>query len=688
VTIIGPGGIGKTWLAVELGWRLAPEFPDGVYLIDLAPVKEAAALASAIAQPLGIALRSTDTPSRIIGGSIDKRKLLLILDGCEYVTEDARVMTEALLAQAPNLSVLATSQAALRVPKEALFHLGPLGPEDAARLFIDTARASSGRFDPAGPNADLVAEICRRLDCLPLAIEIAAAAVKLHGIRQVLAGLDQRFRMLDHSPRPGERRHATLSAVMVWSHGLLDEAAREILRRLARFSGSFTAEAVGAVVWPPGTVDIWQAPAALGPLVDKSLLVQEPGDPPRYRLLETIAIYEAAALAKSGEADPIAERHARYYTGLFEKADLAWETMPDAEWLALYGPEIDNGRAALDWALEQPDRLPIAVALAGTVALLWERLNLPVEGRTYLDPLVLRLDDKMPTLDSARLLKQAGMLWRRSERLRALALTERAVQLYRQTDDKPGLGAALGFAGGDYVFLGRYDEAKAALAEAQTLLAGSDRIKSSLRVTINLSSLAQRESRIDDAKSALLAARDLARTLKDPLREYIVINNLAVIDFDLGSLAQAAEHFRDAASGFRSIDQPAYLGPALVNLAACLALQGADAEARVQATEALALTRVDGGTWLRLCLERWAFLAVRAGQYAEAARLLGFVEAGYARSGEVRVVLSQRICEETTRLLAAHCRADDLRAWAEDGACWSEEQAADFAVRRLTEAGS
>jgi predicted ATPase len=688
VTVVGPGGVGKTWLAVNLGLRLAWNCLDGVHLVDLSAAKDAISVAGTVAQTLGIALRSSDDPTHILANAIGKQRMLLILDSCEYVTEAVRNLVNGLLAAAPNLSVLATSQEILRLRDEVIFRVEPLSPEYAVQLFFARAQAADRYFLNDAENAAIVSEICRRLDGMPLALEMAASLVPKLGIERVRDGLDQqRFRMLDGSPHVADKRRATLTAVVEWSYGLLDEADRLVFCRLARFSGSFSLDAVLAVAGADGADD-WDVAASLGRLVDKSLLVAERGRRPRYHLLETLHLYAARKLKESGESETIAERHARYYVDLFQKADEAWETMPDAGWTALYGPEIDNLRVAMDWAMAEPARLPLAITLGGAGAHLWERLNLSAEGRGYLDRLVERLDDNTPVLDSARVLKQAGMLWRRSERLPAVALTERSLQLYRQSDDKPGLGAALGFAGGDDVFLGRYDEARAALTEAQALLAGSNRIKSSLRVMIDLGTLAQRENRVDDAKSALQAARDLARTLRDPLREYITVNNLAALDFRMGNVARSTEHFRDAANGLRSLAQPAYLGVFLTNLAGCLTLTGADAEARTHATEALSLTRVDGGSWLHQCLECWAFLAARAGQYAESAQLLGFVDAGVVRSGEVREPLSQRVYDEVTRLLAAHCRAEDIRAWADDGARWSEAQAADFAERRLIIAGT
>jgi predicted ATPase len=683
VTIVGPGGVGKTWLAVKLGWRLVEPFPDGVHLLDLGPVKEPLAVAGTVAQALGMPLRRGDDPVRLLAAKIDRQRLLLIFDSCEYAIGPVRELVKNLLLQAPNLTVLATSQEPLGLSNEELFPLAPLLPADAEALFVRRVQAA-GLRQPQNDqnNAAIVAAICSRLDGIPLALELAAARVPALGIEGLRDGLDhRRFRMLDVKKRNGEARQATLSAMVEWSFGLLDEADRQVFRRLSRFRGSFSHEAAHAVAGFEG--DEWETGACLGRLVEKSLLVAEGSKRPRYRMLETLRFYAEARLDECGEADSTARRHAQFYTDLFERADDAWETVPDQEWTALYGPEIDNLRVALDWAMAEPERRPEAIALCGAGAHLWERLNLSAEVRGYLDRLIEYLDDETPTADAARVLQRASTLWRRVDRVRASAFVGRSVAQYRRLGDRARLGGALGLAGGDYVFFGRYEEAKAALAEAQTLLSGSKRIKSSLRVTLDLATLAQRENRVDDAKSAFQAARDLARTLKDPLREYIGVNNLAVLEFRIGNVVQATEHFRDAASGYRSISQPAYLGLALLNLAACLALQDADAEARTHVTEALSLTRADGGSWLRLCLECWAFLAARAGQYAESARLLGFVDAGVVRSGEVRAPLSQRVYDEATRLLAAHCAADDIRAWADDGADWSETQAADFASRRL-----
>jgi predicted ATPase/DNA-binding winged helix-turn-helix (wHTH) protein len=681
VTIVGPGGVGKTWLAVALGWHLGENFPDGVYLVDLGPVRDATALASAVAQRLSVALRTGDNAARIIGGAIDKRKILLILDGCEYIAEFARAMIEELLAVAPNLSVLATSQATLRVPKEAAFRLQPLDLDDAIWLFTESVRAVDTRFDPDNQNKGVIAEICRRLDGMPLAIEMAAATVPLYGIKNMLAGVDERFDMLDSTPRPGLARQSTLSAVMDWSYGLLDAADQETFRRLSAFSGSFSADAAAAVAWRGGASK-WRVPAGLGRLVDKSLVVVEEGEQPRYRLLETISLYAASKLKASGEQDAIAQRHAEYYTGLFEYADELWETMPDAEWAAAYGPDIDNARSALDWALAVPERQAVAVTLGGAVAHLWERLNLSVEGRAYMDRLVSLVDGQQ-SIHAARVLRRAGTLWRRLDRARAVALAERSVALYRQIGDRLNLGTALGLLGGDYVYLGRHSEAEAILAEARTVLTGSNHDKSLFRAMTDLGNLAVSSNDLDKARHCYTAAREIAQKLKDTLRENIIIFNLGEVEFRAGEINQAIEYARESASGLRAAGHRIYLGWPVINLASYLAVQDKLDEARHQAIEALMLIEQEGGHLIRPCLQLWALLGACDGRYPEAAQLLGYLDADYARSGEVREPTEQRVYTHLSQRLSAGASAKDITAWATEGARWNGDHALDFVRRRL-----
>jgi predicted ATPase/DNA-binding winged helix-turn-helix (wHTH) protein len=681
-TIIGPGGVGKTWLAIRLGWQSIGDFPDGIHLVDLGPVSETLAVAGTVARALGMALRRGDDPPRLLGTAIDQRRMLLIFDSCEYVVEAARDLVKGMLAFAPNLSVLATSQEPLGLPKEAVLPLGPLPPAEAQALFAACIQATGKRLPQNERTTAAVAEICRRLDGIPLALEMAAAQVPSLGIDGLQDGLEgQRFRMLDSRKRNGEARQATLTAMVEWSHGLLDQADRVVFRRLGRFRGSFSREAAAAIAGA-GT-DEWETVACLGRLVDKSLLVAEGDERPRYRMLETLRFYAEARLGESGEEEEIAERHARFYADVFERADLAWETTPDAEWTAVYGPEIDNLRTALDWALVDSGRLPMAMSLAGAAGHIWQRLELAIEGRGYLDRLVERVATDTPPVDAARVLRRAASLWRRTDRQRAIVLMERSAALYRQTTDRLKLGTVLGSLGGDYAYLGRHDEAKATLEEARNLLADGGHTKSLQGVMNDLGSNARLTNDLDEACRYFDQSRDLARKLRDTLRENITVFNLGETEFRAGAIDRAIAHAKEAVKGLRSASLLPYLGWPLVNLASYLEIEGRSAEARGPAIEALSIVRQEGGHWLRLCLQLWTLIGAREGCYVEAARVLGFVDAGYGRSGEVREPTEQRIYEEVGRLLAERLTIEDIRVWANEGARWDDDEAATFVQRHL-----
>jgi predicted ATPase/DNA-binding winged helix-turn-helix (wHTH) protein len=684
VTIVGPGGVGKTWLAIELGWRLTERFADGVHLIDFGPVRDPVAVDGTVAQTLGVALRGGDDPTRVLATVIGKQRMMLIFDSCEYVAEPVRDLVKGLLAQAPNLSILATSQEILGTTKEVVFRLEPLSPTDAVTLFIDSVRAADHRFRHTDTNAATVAEICRRLDGIPLALEMAAALVPTLGLERVRAGLDhQRFKMLDSRPRiADEARQSTLSAVVEWSYGLLDEQDREVFRRLSCFSGSFSSDAAAAIAWTDGTSE-WDVAAGLGRLVDKSLLVFTDGKQPRYRQLETLHLHAAAKLKDSGESETISERHARFYSALLERADLTWETTPESEWLALYGPDIDNVRAALDWAMVEPCRVPIAMRLAGAAGHLWDRLALAAEGRRRMDRLVDLIGPETPPADAARVLRHAAVLRRRTDRLRTVELLHRSLALYRQLNDGLNTASILGLIGGDYVYLGRNSEAKAMLEEARPILASSNRTKSLWNAINELGSLALQTNEFAEARRCYATARELAQALGDNLREYLCLLNLGEVEFRLGAIERAITYARAAATGLRGLNQRSYLGAALVNLASYQIIRDDLDEAERIAEEALSVLRIEGGYWLRVCLQIFALLRAHNGRHAEAAQLIGFVDAGESSSGDIRQPLEQEIYERLSALLASGLRPDDIKVWAEDGARWTERRAVEFVLSTL-----
>ncbi len=691
VTLIGPGGVGKTRLSIELGRQVLGQFIHGVWLVDLAPVTDPALVISATATGLGVLLGSTEASVETIAAAIAKQQRLLIFDNCEYVIGATGALIEALLKRAPDLSVIAASRENLHISAEQIYRLRPLalpppGATDiadfgAVALFVERARSADRDFALDAGNASSVAEICRHLDGIPLALEMAASRVPLLGVDQLRAGLDERLRLLKSHQQLGEIRHRTLRETVEWSHGLLDQADKLVFRRLAVFAGTFSLDAAVAVAGADDA-DRWDIVDILGRLTNKSLLTLEQGDRPRYRLLETLRFYARERLKESGELETVAERHARYFTELFNRVSEAWETTPYAELQRLYRPEIDNVRAALDWALADRDRAQIAVALAGVAALLLMRFGLIAEGRRYTEQAMPLLDAETPPAIAAGLLRQTALLWF-SDSLRALPLLEKSAALYRQVADQPHLGATLASIGGLYAYLGRNEEAKAALSEAHHLLISTD-YKRALYNTLNsLGTLSLITNDYAEARRLYTGALDLAREMEDVTREGNILLCLAEVEFNLGDVAQAIELGRGAVSRARSDEQRHYLAYPLLNLASYLIVQDDPWEARPIAAEALSVAREEGGYIVRVLLQLWALLGALEGRSVEAARLLGFVDAGYAGGGEIRQGTEQIIHDRLLELLETELSSTDIQVYAAEGARWNEPRAVAYAFEHL-----
>ena len=696
VTLVGTGGIGKTRLAVELGRRVSAEYPDGVWLVDLAPVADPAQVAGTVAAALGVVLVDAAAPVEAIAAAIGPRRKLLIMDNCEHLVDAAAALAAALLKRAPGLSVLATSQQSLGVPGEQIYRLNPLGlptpeagdPEiagfGAIELFVERAREADPRFELDRRNAQGVAEICRHLDGIPLALEMAAARLPLLGLDGLRAGLGDRLRMLKRNPRAGETRHMTLGAMIAWSHGLLDAAEGRVFRRLAVFAGSFSLDAAIAVVGEHA--DRWEIVEILGRLVDKSLVTIEDGEPPRYRLLETLRVYGMEQLRARGESEAVADRHGHYFAELFDQAYDRWETTADAEWVEAYRRELDNVRAALDWALADPARVKVAAAMAGPFAIVWYNLGLIVEGRHYADRILAGLGRDV-SLAAARFLRFSSYLWDSSDRRRTLTLLERSAAIYRQLNDQMDLAPVLATIGRLYAGQHRDADAEAVLCEAQELLSHTDRKKSLLGVVSTLASAAYHRRDVAEAMRQLTRALELARSLKDTVRVANILANMAENEFLQGAVDRAEGRGREALAIMRSTNRQSHREWALVNLASYLIAQGNIAEARSLAEEALSEARGTGGLIVRICLQLWALIGALEGRHEAAACLAGFVDRSYAASGETREPTEQLIYGELRRKLAANVPASRIEACAADGAGWDEHQAVSFAVDRLVSSG-
>jgi non-specific serine/threonine protein kinase len=364
LTLTGAGGCGKTRLALRVAGEALGDFPDGVWLVELAALADPALVAGAVAMAVGV----REVPGRALTESLvdhlRDRTLLLILDNCEHLVAAAAGLADVLLRSCPRLRVLATSREPLgsagetiwRVPSLTLPPLSaadapllePLTRYEAVRLFVERARAAVPAFAPSAENAPALVEICRRLDGIPLAIELAAARVRVFSAAQIAARLDDRFRLLTAGPRTALPRQQTLRATVDWSYDLLAEPERALLRRLSVFAGGWTFEAAEAVAAGDG-IQTHAVLDLMAQLVDKSLVIaEEQRGAVRYRLLETIRAYARDRLLEAGEAERTRDRHLAYFLGLAEEAEPRLRGAEERVTLDRLEAEHANLQAALE----------------------------------------------------------------------------------------------------------------------------------------------------------------------------------------------------------------------------------------------------------------------------------------------------------------------------------------------------
>ena len=424
LTIVGTGGIGKTTVAIVAAGTVANSYPDGVWFVALASLPASDLVSSAIGAALGVAPTGRDPLPGLIAWLRDKHALI-VLDNCEHVVDAAAVVAEAILKAAPQVAILATSREPLRAEGEALFRLAPLGVppsqagitarealrHSAVQLFHERARASGGEFMPTDADAPALCEICRKLDGLPLALELAAAQVDTFGVQGLAQGLNDRFALLIKGRRTAAGRQQTLHATLDWSHDLLPQIERTVLRRLAVFRGDFTMDAAAAVV-SDEQISGFEVIASVATLAGKSLVATDiSSDGAYYRLLETTRVYAHEKLVGSADATLLRRRHAEYYLNLFQPAESEREFRPQAEWLADYGRHIDNVRTSLDWAFSPDGDPQTGVALTIAVVPLWTELSLLGECRERVEQALASLDSRTATAARPRMQLSAALGW-------------------------------------------------------------------------------------------------------------------------------------------------------------------------------------------------------------------------------------------------------------------------------------
>ncbi len=397
VTLTGPGGIGKTVLSAAVTRRIFPTFEGDAWFVELASLPDPELVPSAVAGALGLQLGGGEITPALVAASIGSKKVLLVLDNCEHVVDAAANFVEILVRACPRCTILSTSREVLRVDGECVYRVPPLevpgeDEEDSAsilsrsavELFVTRAKARDSDFSPHANNLPATSSICRRLDGIPLAIEFAAARAAALGVQQVAAGLSDRFALLTGGRRTALPRHQTLRAVLNWSYDLLPEREQRLLRCLSIFPAGFTLDAAVAVVG--AGLDASAVTEGIANLVFKSLVsLSQSETVPRWRLLETTRAYAFGKLEESGEASQTARRHAEFYLTLFALFATEDQLQAAIDDLGAYRREIDNFRAALNWAFSADGDTTIGVALAAAGADFWVAVSRVAESCEWSD---------------------------------------------------------------------------------------------------------------------------------------------------------------------------------------------------------------------------------------------------------------------------------------------------------------
>jgi predicted ATPase len=401
VSLCGPGGIGKTRLAVEVARRLLERSAGKVCIARLAPLSDPRLVPATAANALGLALAGGPVTPERVAAAIGAQPVVLVLDNCEHLIDACAELAEAVLQHTPAARLLATSQEPLRADGEYVYRVPPLdfpevkaAPEVAMRsgsirLFLARVRESDPQFAPDAAAFSTMASICARLDGIPLALELAASRAAVLGLDALSAMLDDRLRILAGGRRTAMPRHHTLQATLDWSHDLLPEPERVILRRLAVFAGPVPLGLAASVV---ADAKLTQAEvvAGIGNLVSRSLVMRDPATG-AYRLLETTRTYAREKLAAAGELELVARRHAERCRDLFDQAMLDWESLPTTQWLAAYQGYVDDVRAALDWAFAAEGEASSAIRLTVAAVPLWFHLSLIDECRARVEQALERM---------------------------------------------------------------------------------------------------------------------------------------------------------------------------------------------------------------------------------------------------------------------------------------------------------
>jgi non-specific serine/threonine protein kinase len=717
LTLTGAGGGGKTRLALQVAGEMQAEFPDGVWLVEFAPLADGDLAPQALAAVLGVREESGEPLSQTVARHLGGREGLLLFDNCEHIVAACARLAATLLATCPGVRLLATSREPLGVTGEGVWVVPPLslpppqpwrGPDaavesliayrtsEAIQLFVARARAAAPSFELTPDNAPWVAEVCRRLDGIPLALELAAARLRALSARQIAEHLDDRFQLLTSRLRTVPQRHQTLEAALEWSHELLSIKEQTLFRRLSVFAGGWSLAAAEAVcadhdLAPSEMLDL------LSNLVDKSLVVVEsrPGDR-RYHFLETIRQYAQRRL-DAGESEASRNRHLAYYLQWVEAAAPNLFVSIQPEWLAEFDAEHDNLRAALDWSLSAPGAEESGLRLAAACWKYWRLRGFYSEGRERLLASLGRESTQGRTAARAwALLRMSNLAYIQGDFPAVGSPAEEALAIFRELGlgISEGAGLALDVLGelatemGDFTTADRlFEEALAIFQEIKDEFGTADML-------MQLGWSAMRAGDYNRAEGYLNESLPVFHKLDDRHMLGFNLSGLGELAVRQGRLTRANEYLEESLAVRREINEQWGIAASLGSLGWVAMLQGDFGRMRDHLAESMAIrVALDNQSGLAWCLEKMAEgiarqaaslpRARRGPVLARAVCLLGAAETLRRPIGSVIDPADQADYERGRQTLrAALGDAAFDAAWAE-GSGLSPRQAIDVSVAHL-----
>ncbi len=675
LTLVGAGGVGKTRLTLQASADLLDRYPDGVWYIEFAPLVDGNLIPNTVASIFGVTEQPERTLTESIVSALRNKTTLLIFDNCEHMLENAASIADALIRGCPKVQLITTSREGLGIAGEVVHRVASLAMTDAVALFADRANAANTRFALTDANKPIVEDICRRLDGIALAIELAATRIKVLSVEQLAAKLDERFRLLTGGSRTALPRQQTMRALIDWSHDLLSENEKTIFRRVAVFAGGWTLEAASDVC-SDASIESWDVLDLLSALVDKSMVVAELGDSEqRYRLLESTRQYALEKLLESGEQDHIRDRHAQHMFEVAQSANAELQSVPMGVWIVPLAPELDNFRLALDWLLTERHDVEKGARLVVLLFDYFIETSRPNEVWRWSEFALETLGDGAAPELRARLLRSmsevSSALGKGLSQRKTLA--REALELFRASNDRKGTAQALLTLGAQLGFFGEIDEARP-LVEEGLVIARETGDRRLIGHALALSTYTNTDT--EDRLKGMHEAIAIFRATGDERAVARTLSWLAERKFQSGDVHGAAESGKQAVAIMKRRRFRSNLIVGLMNNAAYDSWLGNFDAAADAARESIALCQeVQDRLDIPICIQHLASVATARENPMLGARLLGFVDARMLQIDEPRQASEQMLYDRLMSALREKLSESDLASAMSAGALLSEDEA-------------